>query len=51
MVPSTTSTPVCQLCGRFFRSLNRLKSHLCVHSLLGACKLKTKRKWSYSDAS
>ena len=39
-VPSATRTCVCLRCGRFFRSLCRLKSQLRAISLLGACKWK-----------
>ena len=43
-VPSTTSTYVCQICGRFRRSLSGLRRHLRAYSLLGPCKWKKKTK-------
>ena len=51
-VPSATSTHVCLLCGRFFRSFTGLMCHLHAQRLLGACKWEKKnRKWSCLCAS
>ena len=42
-VPRSNSTHVSLLCGRFFRSLSFLKSHVCVQSL-GCLQIKNKTK-------
>ena len=42
-VPSAINTHVCQICGRFFRSLSGLKSHLRVSQPFGCLQMNEKK--------